>query len=301
MVCPNCKKELIAPGRFCGYCGAPLDIGDDDEMKTVMADDDIVTEELPQTEFDHASAVEEKTTLSTQSGDSNQTVELEHAKRMQEEQEAQRRESERENLIQQKRDSNSEPRKVQDKQERNTKKRQSNSKKRQKRNTTERLTLIMAAVAGIAVIVVVVLAARLIFTGKDNDWIVQLSELESTQNVAHNGTITNYQLDDKFERMSVKASIKPQTAVSSSDDQKLLQIWIDNSLVYELEDVQDEKEDWTFAIDLRGVDTMMIYVAEGIKLEDVQIIRQSAEKETETQTVNKNSSNKNNSNKNSKN
>lgn len=120
---------------------------------------------------------------------------------------------------------------------------------------------------------------------KNKDWIVRLEELESTQK-SENGVVLNtYQLDGEFERMSVKAVSKQSQDSLPEHGTKLLQIWIDDSLVYEVEAGENDKKEWTFAIDLRGVSTMTILTASQTTLDDVQIIRQSAEKKTESEAA----------------
>lgn len=321
MICPNCKREITVPGRFCGYCGEPLEsnpVEDDDEMKTMMADDDdIVTEEFDSNGMDGMAGPEEETysteyagdsdknitlvrtdepeipDISTQSSDPDQTEELDYARKMREEQGKSRRNTANENSDRRSRDSNARQQNAEP-----TRK----QKQRQKGDAASMWIRILSVAAVLLVVVCAVLAFRFFLGEKDGNWIAQLSDLDyvETQKAGSNTASKTYILDSEFERMSVKATIKqPAVAASSSEEEeKLLQIWIDDSLVYEIEAGQSEKEDWTFAIDLRGVDRMTIFTAEETTLDDVQVIRQSAEKETESQNA-KSSNSKNSNSKNS--
>ena len=166
-------------------------------------------------------------------------------------------------------------------------------KQRQKENAVSMWIRILSAVAILLVVVCSVLAVRFFWSKRDENLIVQLSDLDyvETEEAGSSKASKTYILDGQFERMSVKATMKQLSAASSSED-KLLQIWIDDSLVYEIEAGQSEKEDWTFAIDLRGVDRMTIFTAKETTLDDVQVIRQSAEKENESTNAKNGSSKK---------
>lgn len=267
MICPNCKREITVPGRFCGYCGetlAPDSVDDDDKMKTMMADDDdIVTEELDSDGMDGP----EKETYSTEyAGDSDKNITLVRTD-----------DPETPDISTQ----SSEPVQTRKK------------KQRQKENAVSMWIRIGSAAAILLVVVCSVLAVRFFWSKRDENLIVQLSDLDyvETEEAGSSKASKTYILDSQFERMSVKATMKQLSAASSSED-KLLQIWIDDSLVYEIEAGQSEKEDWTFAIDLRGVDRMTIFTAKETTLDDVQVIRQSAEKETESTNAKNGSSKK---------
>lgn len=157
--------------------------------------------------------------------------------------------------------------------------------KRKKQKETRKWLPIATAIAVAMLAVIAILIVFLFVHERNISWIVSLSELESTQKSDDNGTMSTYQLNSKFERMSVKAtslqSMRRSTVATSSqkEGEKLLQIWIDDTLVYEIEAGQSEKEYWTFAIDLRGINTMRIFTSNEIVLDDVQVIRQSAQKE----------------------
>lgn len=157
--------------------------------------------------------------------------------------------------------------------------------KRKKQKETRKWLPIATAIAVAMLAVIAILIVFLFVYERNISWIVSLSELESTQKSDDNGTMSTYQLNSKFERMSVKATslqfMRRSTVATSSqkEGEKLLQIWIDDTLVYEIEAGQSEKEYWTFAIDLRGINTMRIFTANEIVLDDVQVIRQSAQKE----------------------
>lgn len=270
MICPNCKREITVPGRFCGYCGEPLapdSVDDDDKMKTMMADDDdIVTEELDSNGMDGP----DKETYSTEyAGDSDKNITLVRTD-----------DPETPDISTQ----SSDPGKTR------------KQKQRQKVNAVSMWIRILSVAVILLVVVCSVLAVRFFLSKRDENLIVQLSDLDyvETEEAGSSKASKTYILDSQFERMSVKATMRQLSAASSPEDneEKLLQIWIDDSLVYEIEAGQSEKEDWTFAIDLRGVDRMTIFTAKETTLDDVQVIRQSAEKKNESPNAKNGSSKK---------
>ena len=164
-------------------------------------------------------------------------------------------------------------------------KKQKKTEKHLKSNSTSKWIIALSGVAVILIVVIGLLSFRLLSDARGKNWIVQLEELECTQKLKDEGILSTYQLDGEFERMSVKAVIKQIHDSSLEQDTKLLQIWIDDSLVYEIEAGEIDKEEWTFAIDLRGVKTMTILTSTQTTLDDVQMIRQSAEEKTEAEDV----------------
>ena len=323
MKCPNCKRELPVSGRFCGYCGAPLE----PESQTVVADDkkkeeanadtdtnanadtdanvndvntdantedrDASHEETYATEYAQDSEknitliktdMQEEPDICTQSSDPDQTEELTQAKELRKQKEEER------------------SRKKAEKTERksNTKKHRSGSqdpKKQNGKNETSKWIIRLSLVTVLLVAIIVVLAVSLFLNGKNGNWIASLSDLTSSQKTINGKTTNTYLLNDEFERMSVKATIAQTDAPSFAENgEKLLQIWIDDSLVYEVESGDNEKKEWTFAIDLRGVERMAIFTSDQVTLDDVQIIRQSAEKKTKSESA-KDSNTKNNNSK----
>lgn len=305
MICPNCKKELPNVGFFCGYCGAALEpeskeealsqsIQDQNEQSNNEIDD--VGTVKADSEADDMSTVmansDEIDDIRTVMANSDEIDDTRTVMANNEDIVASRSNSvAADNLENKDRNRNASSSKKIAPNNASNVRQPKNPKKEKKHSKGNLASKRIAAVFKIAVLAIIIIGSIGILSfrfwddAKNKDWIVRLEELESTQKSENGGVLNTYQLDGEFERMSVKAVSKQSQDSLPEHGTKLLQIWIDDSLVYEVEAGESDKKEWTFAIDLRGVSTMTILTASQTTLDDVQIIRQSAEKKTESEAA----------------